>query len=679
MKKLKNLIFNHKIISLIVLAAICYGGHFVYKKKTGPGETVQHITAQVKKGMLISSISGSGQVSASNQMEIKSKVSGEIIELNVKTGQEVKEGEIIAKIDSQAAARSLNDANASLAAAQLELAELLSPPDKLDLLQAENAVLSAKNSLDKLLAGASESDIKQAENSLTDAKDAFEKLKLSQEAAYSDALAAKAQSETNLDNGYESAYNDIADFFLDAPDIVTGAYTILFSAEIADSERAIAHNWNKQVLKDLIYPSEENYRAKISAYIDLAEANYNAAEEAYDEIFDEYKDTNRYSDHDTIENLIDKTIETAKKISDTIKSETNMLDAWIDYRSDNDLEIYAQVTDYQPNLAGFMSEINGHLSSLLSARDSLDNYKEDISDAERDIEEMEHNQPLELAAAERSVEEKEDALVQLKAGADEADIEAAKRSLAEKEASLEKLKAGAADLEIRNRKLAVQQKNNSVVEARETYDSYSIKAPFGGVIASVDIAKGDNASSGSAIAVLITKERIAEITLNEIDAAKVKHGQKVNLTFDAIPDLSIAGEVAEIDTIGAVSQGVVSYNVKIAFSVQDERVKPGMSISASIITESKSDVLLAPISAVKVSVTANTVQILANGQPQNKNVVTGLSNDTMIEIVSGLEDGEEIITQTISSSAASSNTSSKTQSSQQRNSMQGIGMMRMMR
>ena len=98
---------------------------------------------------------------------------------------------------------------------------------------------------------------------------------------------------------------------------------------------------------------------------------------------------------------------------------------------------------------------------------------------------------------------------------------------------------------------------------------------------------------------LITKQKIAEISLNEVDAAKVKVGQKVTLTFDAIDGLSITGEVSEIDALGTVSQGVVTYGVKIAFDTQDERVKSGMSVSAAIITDVKQNVLLVPNAAVK--------------------------------------------------------------------------------
>ena len=65
------------------------------------------------------------------------------------------------------------------------------------------------------------------------------------------------------------------------------------------------------------------------------------------------------------------------------------------------------------------------------------------------------------------------------------------------------------------------------------------------------------------------------------DFLTIKVGDKATLTFDAVTDLSISGQVAEIDTVGTVSQGVVSYALKIAFDTQDTRVKPGMTVSAA--------------------------------------------------------------------------------------------------
>jgi HlyD family secretion protein len=115
--------------------------------------------------------------------------------------------------------------------------------------------------------------------------------------------------------------------------------------------------------------------------------------------------------------------------------------------------------------------------------------------------------------------------------------------------------------------------------------------------------------------------------------------------------------------VGTVSQGVVTYTVKIGFDTQDDRVKTAMSVSAAIITDIKQDVLLVPNAAVKKSNNEQYVEILENNIPRYQAVEVGLSNDTMTEITSGLKEGDKVITQTITGNT----TSTAKTSSQNRN------------
>jgi multidrug efflux pump subunit AcrA (membrane-fusion protein) len=183
--------------------------------------------------------------------------------------------------------------------------------------------------------------------------------------------------------------------------------------------------------------------------------------------------------------------------------------------------------------------------------------------------------------------------------------------------------------------------------------------------------------------------------LSEVDAAKVKVGQKATLTFDAVSDLTMTGAVAEIDTIGTVSSGVVSYTVKISFDAQDERIKPGMSVSANIVTDVQTDVLAVSNSAVRSQNGAYYVEmpdaaeaaILQNStggvfltKPIWRQAVeVGAANDEMTVIISGLDAGDLIITNTITSAASTSSNGSTGQTigggNNRSSNMGGIQMM----
>ena len=253
----------------------------------------------------------------------------------------------------------------------------------------------------------------------------------------------------------------------------------------------------------------------------------------------------------------------------------------------------------------------------------------------------------------------------------------AKQSVIQQTLSLTKLQAGALPIDIKSQQLSIQQRQNALSDAKEKLAYYYITAPFDGFIVNLNVHKGDSVASiqsyGS-IATIITKERIADVSLNEVDAAKIKAGQKATLTFDAFPDLTVAGSVAEIDAIGTVTQGVVDYGAKISFDASNNQIKPGMSVSAHIITDAHPDVISVPNSAVKSQNGTYYVQVLdgvkndaanlisqgvvSGTAPQMKTVEIGLQNDSMTEITSGLNEGEMVVTRVITGTSSSTSTSS---------------------
>ncbi|KKR91758.1 MAG: Efflux transporter, RND family, MFP subunit [Parcubacteria group bacterium GW2011_GWC2_42_12] len=600
MSKLIAKFKKHKIISIILLAVIIFGGYYGYGKFKGSNIKTSYVAAAVEKGTLIVSVSSSGQIAASNQVDITPKVSGDITKIAVASGQEVKAGDLIAQIDATDVYKTVRDAQTSMETAQLSLDKLKQPVDSYSLMQAENALTNAKTSL--------------------------EKLKLSQLVDYQTAIDNQKKAEDNLNKTYEDALNTISNVYLDLPTIMTGMNNILYSDDISESDPTIGQSYgNISLLENSIIEtfSEEKIYLKSSQL--NAESDYKIAQEKYAVSFLNYRNASRYSDRLIIESLLAETLETTKLIAQSAKSESNYLDVWVDLMSKFDLTIFSKVKEYQTNLATYIGQTNGHLSNLLSTQSAIQNDNNALISAKSSLKEIEQNNPFDLAAAEASVKEKQVSLIKLKAGAD--------------------------PLDIRSQELSLQQKRNALYDAQSALADYTIKAPFDGVIAAVNVKIGD-AVGGSAIATIVTKQQIAELSLNEVDAAKIKLGQKAIMTFDAIDGLEITGRVADLDTIGTVSQGVVTYNFKIVFDTQDSRVKSGMSVNATIITDSKTDVLSIANSAVKTDANGGYyVQTLdAAGQPQARTVQIGLANDTSMEITSGLSEGEIIVTQTVSSS-----------------------------
>lgn len=164
-------------------------------------------------------------------------------------------------------------------------------------------------------------------------------------------------------------------------------------------------------------------------------------------------------------------------------------------------------------------------------------------------------------------------------------------------------------------------------------------------------SSGSGSSSSPAVSIEDLGSLTSTVTVSEVDIPKVSLGQKATLTFDAIDGLSLTGKVTAIDVGGTVSSGVVSYNVTVSLDSGDARIKPGMSVTADIVTAIRQDVLIVPNSAIKSTAGSQYVQVMVNGAPKEQPVTVGLANDTDSEITSGLKEGDTVVAQTINPNA----------------------------
>lgn len=513
------------------------GAYFSYQGLTGNTTAIEYVTATAERGTLVLSISGSGQVGISDQITIRPKVSGDVVWVGIKVGQEVGLGQALISLDATDAQKAVSDAELDLKETNLKI--------------------------DRNIAQAP-IDYERKLESLQKAKD-------------------------NLEKEYEDMFSTVSGAFLDLPSVMTGVQDILFGEDLGTQTQ-----FNVSAYKNLFV---EEDRSLITILADIAENDYRVARATYNNNLLNFKAITRYSEELVLEALLQETLDTTKAISQAAKSEMNLIETIIDIAARENQNLSSLIATFRSNLRSYIGTVNSNIGSILDQERSLENTKESIINIERDISILEINNPT---------------------GINPIDLQIAQNSIRKKEVTLADLKAKLVD--------------------------YTIRAPFAGIIAEIDIRRGDSVSSGTALATLITKQKIAEITLNEIDVAQVEIDQLVTLTFDAVEDVTLTGKVVEIDVLGTVSQGVVTYNLKIAFDTQDERIKPGMTIDASIITDKESDVVLVPNAAIQARGEQIFVDVLENGIPQSMPVEVGLSNELSTEIVSGLEEGAQVVT-----------------------------------
>jgi multidrug efflux pump subunit AcrA (membrane-fusion protein) len=141
----------------------------------------------------------------------------------------------------------------------------------------------------------------------------------------------------------------------------------------------------------------------------------------------------------------------------------------------------------------------------------------------------------------------------------------------------------------------------NLANAQQSYDSRIITTPFDGQIGGLNASVGQEVSSSDSLGTLITSQKVINVTLNEIDAAKVSAGDAVAITFDALPNVSMTGKVSYIDPLGTVSQGVVSYAVQISMDTQNSQIETGMTAEVTITTTEHDNTLIIPTSAIQTS------------------------------------------------------------------------------
>lgn len=525
----KTYINKHKIISASVLIIVLLVIYFIYTKVNNVSGRLQYVTTTAQKGTIVSSVTASGQVESSNQIDLKAQASGEIVYVGAKVGDIVKKGKTLFLLNTRDAEKAVRNAETSLETAKLELEKFQQPPDTIDILVIKKAI--------------------------------------------SDAEATKIDAEKTIKDKYRDLLNTsitaVSDNLFDTqtPPTISGTY-------IKDKEVVITIN---------VYQTGNGPYFSISS-------------------------------------VPSQIVSGSGLVTTTLPQPIGDSGLYIKFASTSTNQQNWTIT--LPNKSA-----TAYNANYIAYQNAIDNQKKINAAAEIAI--AQNNQSL--------------------------------HDLYEPD-----------PLTLRSKQLAVKQAEDALSDAKIALSDFYVFAPFDGKISSIIGKKGDIASG--TLGSIITNQKIATLSMNEVDVSKIKLGQKTTVTFDAIEDLSMTGSVIEIDATGTVSQGVVSYNVKIGFDIENDEVKPGMSVSATIITDSKTDVLMVPSSAIKNQNDTKYVQMFtsplpnpATGSvgtessvlPNQITVEIGITDDTNTEIISGIKEGDQVVVRTITNT----NTTTKTPTS----------------
>ena len=245
----------------------------------------------------------------------------------------------------------------------------------------------------------------------------------------------------------------------------------------------------------------------------------------------------------------------------------------------------------------------------------------------------------------------------------EANVKISEASLKAAQASLDSKKAPPRQVDLESYRASVQSAQASLLSAEANRSKAFIYAPVNGVITQKNNEVGESNSTAKPVLVMLAdSDYEIEVNVAESDIAKVQIGQITNITLDAFGDDHIfKGKVMMIDPAETLISDVVYYKVKISIDKDEslatgqnvteqhlKDIKSGMTASVTIFTNRKEGVLMVPERAVIVKDNKKIIRVLVDKKKQTiveKEVQTGLrGNEGMVEIISGLNEGEEVVT-----------------------------------
>ncbi len=215
------------------------------------------------------------------------------------------------------------------------------------------------------------------------------------------------------------------------------------------------------------------------------------------------------------------------------------------------------------------------------------------------------------------------------------------------------------DLEtsLSNASISLKSAQNALANVEKQLENYYITSPISGTVAYKNNKLGDiisnfqSTTSNTMVTIVDSSLKKFEMQVDELDIAKVKVGQDVLITIDALDGKEFEGKVSNINTIGKSSAGITSYTVYVELENIPE-IYAGMNVDADIQISSVENVIRIPLSAVRKGnvvykkANTDTYQDADSSVPvgyQKVNVEIGENNSDYIEVISGIEEGDIVL------------------------------------
>jgi HlyD family secretion protein len=216
---------------------------------------------------------------------------------------------------------------------------------------------------------------------------------------------------------------------------------------------------------------------------------------------------------------------------------------------------------------------------------------------------------------------------------------------------------GVGQAAIRKAEAQVEQSKAALSTAEEDLRNATIISPIDGVVLSRDREVGDAVSSiltmGSGATLIMTVGDLREVyvkgKVDESDIGKVYMGQPARITVESYKDQKFAGKVTKMSPMGVEKDNVTTFEVRVSISNESGKLMATMTANAEVLLEERKGVLVVPEGALIYGKDKSIqVEVADTGTETGRRriaVTTGISNGSRTQIVSGLNEGQQVILQ----------------------------------
>ena len=630
---MKKISTKNAIIILVVSAVFGLSVVFIL---AGKQKEINYKTFTVETGGIIQTVSETGTVKASTEIDLGFLNTGKIQRLNFKVGDYILEGQLLAELDYKSLVISKQEAQANYDVAVQTLNKLLAGATNEEKLvaeatvrQAETANESAESEMSRVRSSSAE-NIAQAEKSLYDLEsDSKETL-----TTYEQAIATAATSLGNtittsqqfIDNYRDSALV-IIDDKISSANIALDAVNRVLTDEDAENFLSVQNNSYLSLALSAYRDGQEQKiitgSSLTTAKISLSQSSVNSA--LVNAIY-----------------LLDISL---TALENTFSALENSITGSSFTQADID--------SHKNTISTHLITINTAVSLLKGAEQ---NYKNAILAYDTGVKSAEDALAQAKSSYSNAVLNAQNALNTSKASAEQqitsaqSKVNATAEGVLVAEAQRERTLATASSYDITLARARIRQAQASLDSVSDKIDNSQIKAPINGLITSVDYNIGEQFVPGRpAITLLGEGDYEIEVLISEADISKVKIGDFSEITLDAFSDENIFnGSIVFVEPAETIIQDVIYYLVTIKFDPKEEKIKSGMTANIVITTNQKSDIIAIPSRSITDRGDGKFVQLLVAEQVKEQKIITGIRGDGgNVEIIDGLHPGDVIITQII--------------------------------